>query len=151
MNRETSSGTLSTLSMCGRTFLMPFGSRACTSRDLHHLTAKQASLTAAAAAALSLTHSTLLTATASHHPHHQNISRLIITTCLHKRLVSLYQKKTTKTICVALPSVMGARWVGQCRHLANATDLLTLRTPVLLLAVSGPKYTKLHLSMQECP
>jgi len=29
---------------------------------------------------------------------------------------------------VAGPSMMAARWVGQCRHLSNASDLLT---PVL--------------------
>jgi len=59
-----------------------------------------------------------------------------------------------------MPSVMAARWVGQCCHLSNATDLLTpvlwtmasewFRTPVLFLAVCGPKYTKLSLPVREC-
>ena len=54
----------------------------------------------------------------------------------------------------------GRPLVGQYRHLSNATDLLTpvlwtmaggwIRTPVLLLAVCGPKYTKLSLPLREC-
>ena len=63
------------------------------------------------------------------------------------------------TRCVTEPSVMAARWVVQCRHLANSIDLLMpvlmaggwVRTPVLFFAVCGPKYTKLSLPVRECP
>jgi len=55
----------------------------------------------------------------------------------------------------------GRPGVGQCRHLGNATDLLTpvlwtitsgwVRTLGLFLAVCGSKYTKLSLPVWECP
>jgi len=71
---------------------------------------------------------------------------LCCTNCFQMRLDLI------DTRCMAMPSVMAACWVGQCRHLANATELLTpvlwtmaggwVRTPVLFLAIWGQSTPK---------
>ena len=42
-----------------------------------------------------------------------------------------------KPRCVAVPSLMAARWVGH--------------SPVLFFAVCGPQYAELSLHVRECP
>jgi len=61
---------------------------------------------------------------------------------------------------MAIPSVMAARWMGQCRHLVNTTDLLMCplnygrrvgQKSGPILAVCGRKYIKLSLPVREHP
>jgi len=57
--------------------------------------------------------------------------------------------------CVAMPNLMAARWVSvlpprECYWLVNASPLNyghCVRTPVLFVAVCGPKYSKLSLPL----